>query len=498
MKLLVVAAVFLVLTGLPLATALIRSGPLALAAAPTCSGLVCAFAGMACLATGTALRPWVVAFTLLTWVVAAEVAVRRRPEWRVGARSGLLGWLPAGLVAALMAPVLAATTSPPVEWDARAIWWFHGLWFWQGGDAVARAMANPAFSWSHQDYPPLYPASSGALWTFYDPADRALAKALGSGLTFGAVLLIACVLVTLAPRRLRWPAAVAAGLLGMGLFGIGHGNGTAGHVDLLWAASYGAAALALLVAPARRDMVVIGALSAMAAALTKNEAVPAVLLLIVLFVIRHRAEWRRAAAMAAVMVPTVLWSAETAHFFHGQNDSLSVSGLKGLLLGDHQYTDRVPPTLSAMWHQVGPTLLATLAITAVALLGLGRQRRRQGLGSFVWLPLVTLGVAASFLLIYATGPHEVHWWLFTSIDRTMIVVRLMLVVEVAVWLVVGLSAWLDPHGPRQARRVDREARRRAESDDATVAPERAPQDMTAGSAHVRARARITNRLLRPY
>lgn len=484
MKLLLVAAVFLVLTGLPLATALIRSGPLALAAAPTCSGLVCAVAGMACLATGTALRPWVVAFTLLTWVAAAVVAVRRRPSWRVGAGSGepgLLGWLPAGLVAALMGPVLAATTSPPVEWDARAIWWFHGLWFWQGGDAVARAMANPAFSWSHQDYPPLYPASSGALWTFYDPADRALAKALGSGLTFGAVLLIGCLLVTLAPRRLRWPAAVAAGLLGMGLFGIGHGNGTAGHVDLLWAAYYGAAVLALLVAPLRRDIVVIGALSAMAAALTKNEAVPAVLLLVVLFVIRHRSEWRRAVGIVAVMVPTVLWSTETAHFFNGQNDSLSMSGLKGLLLGDHQYTDRVPPTLSAMWHQVGPTVVATLVITGVALLGLGRQRRRQGLGSFVWLPLAALGVAASFLLIYATGPHDVHWWLSTSIDRTMIVVRLLLVLEVAVWLVVGLAAWLDRQGPRHARRVDAGARPRAESDDATEAPEQTPQDITAGS-----------------
>jgi hypothetical protein len=167
----------------------------------------------------------------------------------------LVGWLPAGLVAAVMAPVLAATISPPVEWDARAIRWFHGLWFWQGGDAVARAMANPAFSWSHQEYPPLYPASSGALWSFYDPADRALAKALGSGLTFGAVLVVACLLVTLAPRRLRWPTAAVAGLLGAGLFGIGHGNGTAGHVDLLWAASYGAAALALLVAPVRRDMI---------------------------------------------------------------------------------------------------------------------------------------------------------------------------------------------------------------------------------------------------
>jgi hypothetical protein len=134
----------------------------------------------------------------------------------------------------------------------------------------------------------------------------------------------------------------------------------------------------------------------------------------------------------------------------------------------------------------------------VALLGLGRQRRGQGLGSFVWLPLVTLGVAGSFLLIYATGPHEVHWWLSTSIDRTMIVVRLLLVVEVAVWLVVGLAAWLDPHGPRHARRVAAGAQQRAEADDGTEAPEHASQGISAGSTHVRARAPIINRLLRPY
>jgi hypothetical protein len=363
-------------------------------------------------------------------------------------------------------------------------------------------MVNPAFAWSHADYPPFYPASAGALWSFYDPADRALAKALGSGLTFGAVLLIGLLLVVVAPRRLRWPAAVLGGLVGVGLFGIGHGNGTAGHVDLLWAASFGAAALALLVAPLQRDITVLGALSAVAAALTKNEAVPALLLLIVLVAIRHRGRlrwqwrWQAGALLFGMLGPTALWMAEMGHFVKRQNESINPSGAKGLLLGDAKYTDRVGPTLTAMWHQVGPTVLVTLAITVVALAGLGRHRRRLGLGSWLWLPLSALGTAAAFLLTYAIGPYEVHWWLSTSIDRTMIVVRLLLVVEVAVWLIVGVAVWLNPQVERRPTGADRVA---GEDGDArSVVPMPAAPAMTGGSAGHRSRsAPITNRLLRP-
>jgi hypothetical protein len=155
----VVAAVLVALGYFP-ARLLTRTSTAAYLASPLMAGLVVTVLSLVCVLAGLSMRLAVIGAVVVAIGSGVRV-VRRRSRRRTRAESAspsvLL--LPAGGLVAF-----ATVLRPPVAWDARSIWWFHAKWFAQGGAAVVDAMRNPAFSFSHPDYPPFAPATNAAAW----------------------------------------------------------------------------------------------------------------------------------------------------------------------------------------------------------------------------------------------------------------------------------------------------------------------------------------------
>jgi hypothetical protein len=436
-----VTVCFLYGIGLPMTLVAVRSRAFAVVLAPLCTGLLAVVAVVASLLTGTALGPWLVVCLLAGWGAAAVWWRRGRGRRADGADTP--PWWAAAVVLLVTAPALLATRAGAIEWDARSVWWFRAAWYRQGGDAARAAMNNTAFGFAHPDYPPFSSATQAWLWTWYHDLDRMLAKAVSAHLTFAAVALLGCLLVRIAPVVAhRWVGATAglAGAFGLAVFGIGNGNGTSGVVDLLWAGLFGAGAVALLIAPRERDILVAGWVAVAAAGLTKNEALPAMVLLFALLAIRNRRAWRPTLLAATALLPTVLWTVVRSALTGASNDALSPSGVVALLRGEHARTSRVAPTLDAMWGQVGPTVWAWLAVALVGAVLLRGRRASAGLGAAWVLPVLAAGIAAAFALIYVAGVQDLTWWLMTSISRTTMVLRVLLLVDVFLWVLAAGTA----------------------------------------------------------
>ncbi|MEQ1700024.1 MAG: hypothetical protein ABMA25_07940 [Ilumatobacteraceae bacterium] len=429
--------------GLPITLSALNSRVLAVALAPLCTGLLAVLAVLGSLLTGTALAPWLVLWLLAGWAGAAW-------WWRQGrghGRSPTVPWWAAGPVVLLTAPALLATNAAAIEWDARSIWWFHAAWFRQGGEVARAAMNNDAFQFAHADYPPFAPATQAMIWTGYHDLDRMLAKAVGAHLTFAAVALLCLLLVRLAPAaHRRWVAATAvlAGLFGLGLFGVGNGNGTSGLVDLLWAVLFAAGALALLIAPRDHDSLAVGWVAIAAAGLTKNEALSAIVLLFVLLAVRNGRQWKSTAWAATAIVPAMAWTLVRAVFTDAGNDALRPGGVAALLTGDEARTSRVSPTLTAVWGEVGPTVWVWLVVALAGLALLRRRRDGLGLGAAWVLPALAVGMAATLALVYVAGDQDITWWLATSISRTTIVLRVLLLADMFLWVLTAAAAVGEP------------------------------------------------------
>lgn len=436
------AVCFLYGVGLPVARVIVRSHAFAWFLAPLCTGLLCVAAALASLATGTALAPWLVGTVLAAWVAAGRRwwSVLRHAE--PGATPTRPPLWAAAVVAVISAPALLATRAGAIEWDARSIWWFHAAWFRQGGTAARAAMNNRAFGFAHPDYPPFAPATEASMWTLWHDLDRMLAKAVSAHLTFAAVALLSCLLVRLAPagRRLSVVSAVVAGAFGLAMFGVGNGNGTSGVVDLLWAVLLAVGAVALLIAPRDRDVLVVGWVAIAAAGLTKNEALPAIALVLALVAIRNRRAWRHTLWASSAVLPTMAWTVLRAALTGGSNDAFTPSGMVAFLRGESARTARLAPTLEGVWEQIDSTAMAWVVVALVGALVLRRARTELGLGAAWLLPTLVVGIASALTLVYVAGEPDITWWLMTSISRTTIVLRVLLLVDVCLWVLAAGAA----------------------------------------------------------
>ena len=451
-----VVVCFLYGIGLPMTLVAVRSRAFAVVLAPLCTGLLAVVAAVAGLVTGTALAPWLVVCLLAGWGAAALV-------WRRGFGHGAASdptgpkWWAAAIVLFVMAPALLATRAGAIEWDARSIWWFHAAWFRQGGDAARAAMDNRAFGFAHPDYPPFAPATEASLWTWYHDLDRMLAKAVSAHLTFAAVALLCCLLVRLAPatsRRGVVATAALAGTVGLALFGVGNSNGTSGLVDLLWAVLFATGAVALLIAPRDRDVLMVGWVAVAAAGLTKNEALPAIVLLFVLLAVRNGRAWKSTLWAASAVLPALLWTLVRTALTDASNDALQPGGIVSLLRGEYARTSRVSPTLEAVWGQVGTTAWAWLAVALVGVFLLRRERAVLGLGAAWVLPALTIAISASLTLVYVAGVQDITWWLMTSISRTTIVLRVLLLVDIGLWVLTAGATLVDRSPATTEIRID--------------------------------------------
>jgi hypothetical protein len=138
------------------------------------------------------------------------------------------------------------------------------------------------------------------------------------------------------------------------------------------------------------------------------------------------------------------WTVVRAVFTDVGNDALKPGGVVALLMGDEARTSRVSPTLTAVWGEVGPTFWAWLAIALVGVVLLRHRRIALGLGTAWVLPALTVSIAAALALVYIAGDQDITWWLMTSISRTTIVLRVLLLTDVFLWLLTACAASRHP------------------------------------------------------
>lgn len=435
----------LVVPGFLPAVALTRYPLPAFVLAPMVTGLACALGGVFALLTRTPLLPWV-ALTLVAVNVAVGTYLWTRLRSNVGATALTSeGFVFRSLVPlALVAAPLLTVRQPPYAWDSRSIWWFHADWFWAGGDALARALTNPAFVFSHPDYPPLAPATIGALWRLRSAGDLEFAQLASAILTIAPVLLLAIAIgsrFTVAVSR-RVGVLVAA-LTILAVYGETKTLGTDGYVDLQWAAAFSAAVVILLLCPATPRLIALGAISLGYAALTKNEGTLAAVFLLAVVAFRLRAQWRLLVYPAAATVAGVAWML-VARLHGAESDIAGGSTASSWLRGDFVGLDRLRPTLAAMWSMGRGTVVAAAVMLALGAVFLRHDRRNLGLPGPGYVLLIGAAVQSLMVLVYVVSPHDLAWHLATSLSRTMLAAQLLLVVEMVVWIGVAVATVTGP------------------------------------------------------
>lgn len=409
----------------------------AVALAPLIFALLCSAAAVLALAFSGPLLPWL-AFAVVAANLAAVSALRRRrasPPVEAGAGAGQVA---AGLLVLFAAALpLAALRRPVVDWDARSIWSFHGRWFYAGGDYLRDALGNPAFAFSHADYPPAVPSTMAAIWRLTGGIDPHLGQAATGVLNFAAVALLGLALVAVSASLPAIARAVLGAGTALGAFGVAGGYGANGYADLLWAAATAAAAVLLLVGSGERRNSAAGLVLLLVAGTTKAEGTVAALVVLGLAALRHRPRGAQRLAFAASGGGLLLWPA-LSRLYGARSDM--TAGIAEVLAGRVDVAGRALTTAGALAGHSWP-LLAAAALCAVAgVWSLLPVRRRTGLGAPSWLWAATAGNALFLGAAYVATPHELSWHLATSADRTTIGLRLLLLCEVVVWLSVAAHA----------------------------------------------------------
>ena len=438
MNLPVMAAALLVLVlaaiGWPGARSAGRTPAWSVATVPAVAGLVAAFGVMLSVATSTSLLVWLV----LAALVGVAVLVARRgaaaPAWASDDQPGR-GVLVVALAVSLLPVVLVDL--PPVESDARFIWWFHAAWF-RGGGAVAReALSHPAFGPTHPGYPPAAPALIAAVWHLADAYDRELALRVSQLLTAGTVA-AGGFFVASALRLVGRQAMVVAAVVVAVTWGTNPSVGLSGFVDLLWAAALLSGAVLLLVGPVDRRSLTVGALFVAMAALTKYEAGAAVSLLVLLVFVRAGSAWRRVVPVAVgVGAALVSWVAVTVLADADTSDRGDWSTVFQVLDRGSVVHGRAVETIGHLSDELGPLVwLGAVAVLAMVILArmASVPLRQPGL---LALLVLSGGYLVFLVLAVAVAPLPLEEYTDAGNYRTVIVIRLLVVVDVVLAVVAS-------------------------------------------------------------
>lgn len=228
----------------------------------------------------------------------------------IGALALLLraGWNARPGRAAVLAVILitilavAATAAPLTGWDARSIWFFHGkVIFFDGGLRPSPFWSNPAYDWSHKDYPKLLPmlaarfAAVAGAWS--DAAAKSALAPLGAGAFLG-------LLAASASQGFLILAPAAVAVLGAWLW--------SGYMDS-WVALYGAVAVLAMSAwleTGRRVYLAMSTAALGIALCLKNEgqllAAAGLPALLCASAARRRLRWQDLSVLIA-FIPFTLW-----------------------------------------------------------------------------------------------------------------------------------------------------------------------------------------------
>lgn len=440
-----------------LVPAILLAGPslFSLFLAPLVTALLATAAGILSVATGTMLMPWVVPiFVLANGAAALRLWQRGMPTASEG------GLLPSGIVALAALSPLAAMRGPQLGWDARSTWLEHASWFLGGGAYTQDVMRNLAYEFSSRDYPPLISSVVAAVWRVWGGMDLIVGNQVITVLNICAVGLVGLAFVRLFGARLKAVAGLAGAAVCLSAYGFAHSASASGtniavngYADLLWAAAAVAGTMFMLVLPRDRTNFLIGLLATSVAGLTKVEGLPVSLIIIALSLLRYRSDLRRLLPFAAGSGFLIISWPVLAQLLHAGSaflkgapglygfgvDASRDSGPDALLRGDPDVWNRLAPTFEFMNpYYLGLAVVAAL-LTIAGVLGVQSTRRALRMGSFVWMWMVFLGTLASVAAAYLISPYDLAWHAGTSVDRTSIVLRLLLVGEIAGWTLCAIS-----------------------------------------------------------
>lgn len=409
-------------------------------------GLLAALAAIAAVASASSMTVWLVVVDVAANAAAAIVLARRMSSDRRWIRADTDA--PAAIGAALVVVVAALVrlVHPALDWDARSIWLLHARLLRAGGGAYVSALHNPAYLFSHLDYPPLAPASVVTGWKVSGPSSYRLAQVVLAAQT-ASMLLVAAVLLARAvhDRRRRWLAPALAGIFMLAALGSAGAYFTNGYADVLVAAAATAGALALLVDAPSPQMATVGLVCCLVAALTKDEGLVAALLVLLLWAVRMAVApaLRRWLASAFVVTTAVmlLWPAVIAGR-GGPHGSILSSGTvaAGPSTGHVSRLTHAVAALAGHLPVLPPVAAASVLAVLVA------RRREPQLTSVLTRLWALVGLDVGVLLVtYTFGRLPIHYWLRTSAERVALFPALLLYAVAA----VVLAKLTDPSRPRE-------------------------------------------------
>lgn len=441
-------ALFAVL-GYPPALLMTREWVGALLASPLAAALILAIFSIPCVMFRLPLEVALLLAVGVSGACAVALIRSRRGFPGSAPESPWLLLLPLGAVFALLTVRQAA-----FSWDARSIWFFHADWFASGGGAVVDAMRNRAFAFSHPDYPPLAPATNASVWLLQGERSVEVAQVTTAILTASAVCLFAYAVIHITRDRLP---AWFRGLVGVLLVAAAYGafrvdTGTNGYVDVLWAASFSAAAVFLLAAPCTDAARRFGVPLLAVAALTKQEGLVSAVAVAILVLLRskHRAQMLR--WLAVGLAPGLIWAA-WARFLVVEPEP---NRLGALLRLDPSVRARFRPTALSIWHNGRLVIILAALTTVLGMVAVMRSRREVSGSGFPWIWCAASMVFGTIASAYLVSPHQIDWHLGTSVHRTTIVINLLLLGEAITWALIAVVALSSktPMRPRRRRREE--------------------------------------------
>ena len=409
--------------------------------------------------------PWFVLWLVLPWLVAAVVTRRRtiaavredvasiRPLLSgLGDLDPLTAGLAAFTVATLGFYLLNLLAQPLVGWDAIAMWLFKAKVFFDSGSVdLSNLPPRPISATRHLDYPPLFSLMVATAWVLLSHVDDMVGKSIGFMFLISGVAAVSASLLPLLGTRLTAMFALLMVALPalQTSFVLPYYMGYADYAI----AVFMLLSLAHLYRSVRlgRDLDSgLAFLFAALAALTKNEGLPFLLVIAVVFV--FGAAWGRVkeretpslllvSVAAAGLLPVVAWQVYAR--VHGFNsDVLSLphpAWTIGLL------TSRARTIASFFFHLMNRNddypWLAAGWIVATVLTVISRYRRL----TLVWAALTAQGLTYGIALL--TTPNEVTFELNTAADR------LVLQLVPSLLLLLGLALRELPHSRTAERGV---------------------------------------------
>ena len=455
---------------------------------PITGALLCAIAATAEFVLPGSFTLWLVVTWILSNALAIGVVVTRKRRPTPTPQLLRFNTLTSVAIVASVTTVgvwfLLALKAPMMGFDTQAIWMLHAMFIYGGHHRLEADLHNRAYGFSNRDYPPLLPSVSALSFIAVGKIDPRAGVIMTALLNACALGVAACG-IALVPQHfqetkrlrdsstkhrlpqetLRWLTQSFAVVLGVAVLAAGFGlageYAINGYADLMWAAAATGAVVFGLVLPTKRTNAAMAWALSTTAALTKNEGLPVALVVIGLIAVRYiprdrwigearrsarsletstsslRTEvrlWVRRCTVAAVMaIPGASWAAIA--FAYGINNVFFKSGPPG------PASARASATVTEMTHylHVLPTAVVVLVISALCL----RQTRRTfDLGNSAWLWSVFTIYVLTLLATYTLGSLPIHWWLYTSIERTMIFPQLLIFTDIAVWAVLGLTRLL--------------------------------------------------------